>query len=483
MDEDITICTVDIAGYGDMDRTRPNYVAMRAGMYESVRRAFAESAIPWEACFIQDLGDSILALAPSDIPKGAFAGKLPEALVTALEEHNAVHPVEEKIKLRLALHAGEVTVDRYGAASSAATLACRLLDAQPLKDNLAGSNGNLAVIVSDWFFTDVIRHHVEYAPEAYRKTKIGVKEFDGAGWIRLPDGVLPEDPREGVPVVVQHEAPAFRHVPRLRPASPVFYELVDALEDIPCMQEEQARRQVVDQLRFAEMVRYFASRRAHITSILRTCLDFEDGLKDLVTAISEQEKGESIPVKRLVAMLSTAETTPGTMPLPREPEPFTATGPLATSRPAEPHGGRSNNLEHPPPRLPRTLRNVARDHIGSEVDDARLPIDADARLLGAPAVTAIEVRRRGVDPDLHGLIRLWSEQAVVRLPSFQFTPTGEARPLVLEINILLGVAEDPWGVADWWLSPNTWLTGVPADLLDNVEENRLRAAAIAAVEG
>lgn len=289
-----------------MDRTRPNYVALRAGMYRSLQWAFAEASIDWEACFLQDVGDSVLALAPSTVPKGAFAGKLPGALVAALKEHNAVHPLEEQIKLRLALHAGEVTMDRYGVAAPAVIKACRLLNAQRLKDELRNSPGNLAMIVSGWFYDDVIRHHAEYAPDDYRKIDVDVKETNTFGWIRLPDHVLPPEAPVATteaPVVIRR-ATQVVGAPVLRPGAPVFYEVVDALEEIPCMQGEHSRSQVVDQLRFAGMVRYFASRRAHITSILRTCMDFEDGVRELVTIISEQESGDSIPLKRLLSLLT-----------------------------------------------------------------------------------------------------------------------------------------------------------------------------------
>src|SRR3954447_20368535 len=80
VDVHTTICTVDIAGYGSGDRTRPTYVALRAGMYQSLQQAFAKAGIAWDECFLQDVGDSILALAPSTVPKGAFAGVLPGAL-------------------------------------------------------------------------------------------------------------------------------------------------------------------------------------------------------------------------------------------------------------------------------------------------------------------------------------------------------------------------------------------------------------------
>lgn len=284
-----TICTVDIVGYGD----RTDYVAVRAGMYEALERAFADSGIAWDECFRQDVGGSVLVLVPMTVPKGAFAGPLPNALAEALAAHNETHPPEERIELRLALHAGEITFDAYGVAAPSVVHAARLLKVRLLKDVLAASPGPLALIASDWFYEDVISHHPEYAPETYRR----VKESDDVGWIRVPGHELPPDPgaRPAAGVVTESV---------LTPASPVFYEVVDALEGIPCLQDDVTRAQVIDELAFGTMVRYFAGRRAHITSILRTSLDFEDGVRALVTAIANHEPGDSVEMKRLLALLT-----------------------------------------------------------------------------------------------------------------------------------------------------------------------------------
>lgn len=49
---------------------------------------------------------------------------------------------------------------------------------------------------------------------------------------------------------------------------------------------------------------------------------------------------------------------------------------------------------------------------------------------------------------------------------------------------LLDAAEDPWGVADWWLGANAWLGAVPAQLLGRVADDVLLDAARAVlVEG
>jgi len=308
-DEHTTICAVDIAGFGEMSRTRANYVALREGMYQSVEQAFLESGIPWEDCYQEGAGDGILALAPAGVGKGAFAEKLPLTLVSALQDHNSGHPPEERIRLRLVLHAGEITRDGRGVTGPAIIHAFRLLESPPLKEALSVSTGVLAIVSSAWFYDEVIRHHPEYAPEEYEQVAVDVKETNGFGWIRLPDGERrePDGPRE-LARRKAPEAPAFDEpvnlTPMVRPASPEFYQLVDAIEDIPCMQGEHTRSLVVEQLRFAGSVRYFANRRAHVTSILRTCFDFEDGVVQLVRAISGQEPSGSVPLNRLVALLT-----------------------------------------------------------------------------------------------------------------------------------------------------------------------------------
>ncbi|MCX4529756.1 MULTISPECIES: hypothetical protein [unclassified Streptomyces] len=105
------------------------------------------------------------------------------------------------------------------------------------------------------------------------------------------------------------------------------------------------------------------------------------------------------------------------------------------------------------------------------------------RLLAAPSLGDAEALEGGCDPYAPGLIRLHGAGGVIRLPAFQFAADGRARPLVREVNALLDADHDPWGAADWWLSPNGWLDGVPARLLGTPQEQRLVSAAELLTEG
>jgi hypothetical protein len=107
--------------------------------------------------------------------------------------------------------------------------------------------------------------------------------------------------------------------------------------------------------------------------------------------------------------------------------------------------------------------------------------DTMGRLLAAPALSATDLRRRGGDPDQEHLIRLHDRDGL-RFPVFQFDGAGRPLRLVLDINALLDADADPWGVADWWLGRNSWLSRTPAESLGLIADEVLLATALALVE-
>jgi len=307
-----TILVVDIAGFSAEQRTRANYVAMRAGMFAAIEQAFHETGIVWADCFHESTGDGVFILVPENPSKGVIAERLPQALVTALVAHNDGHPPEERLRVRLAMHAGEIVHDDHGVTGPAINRTFRLVDAQPLKDALANSSGVLAIVVSEWFYDEVIRHSPTRVPEAYRRIEVSVKETNVAAWIRLPDHVLPELQPTAAADLATRAEDRHRSDVSVRPVvvldrsnSELFNELVDVLEAIPCLRNEHTRSLVVEQLRPAigGAIKYFPQRRTHIISMLRTCMDYDDGMRELLAAISDHEQNGSSPLNRLVVLL------------------------------------------------------------------------------------------------------------------------------------------------------------------------------------
>jgi hypothetical protein len=156
-------------------------------MYQALQSAFEQTGIEWAACYQEDRGDGLFVLAPATTEKALFSGSFPLTLSDRLHTHNKTHEPEEGIRLRMALHAGEVEDDQHGVAGTALNQAFRLVEAAQLKAALRSSAGVLAVIASSWFYGDVIRHRKEFRPDTYLPVMVNEKETTTVGWVALPE--------------------------------------------------------------------------------------------------------------------------------------------------------------------------------------------------------------------------------------------------------------------------------------------------------
>jgi hypothetical protein len=102
-----------------------------------------------------------------------------------------MHDAEAQIRLRMAIHAGEIMRDEHGVAGKDLNLAFRLLEAGGLRAALRSSAGVLAVIASHRFFEEVIRNEPASAPASYRPVQVSVKETLASAWICRPDDRFP----------------------------------------------------------------------------------------------------------------------------------------------------------------------------------------------------------------------------------------------------------------------------------------------------
>jgi tetratricopeptide (TPR) repeat protein len=181
------IIVVDVERFGDPARTNLDQLTVREALYLALAQAFAESGIGWDSCVSEDRGDGALILVPPEVPKTLLVAALPGLLAAAVSRHNAGCTVPERMRLRVAMHAGEVYRDVHGVAGAAVNHVFRLAEAPELRSALAASPGVLALIVSDWFFSEVVRHDPAAEPGSYRRVRVIVKETAAIGWIRMLD--------------------------------------------------------------------------------------------------------------------------------------------------------------------------------------------------------------------------------------------------------------------------------------------------------
>jgi hypothetical protein len=275
-----TIVVVDIARFTDPVRTQLHQRVVHEGLYEVLETAFDEAGIRWKECETEDRGDGALILVPPQFPNVALVDQLPTRLLAGLRRYNAAHAVEARMRLRLAVNAGEVHRNPKSFVSQAIDLTFRLIDAAPVKTALERSGGSLALIAADVFYLNVIRHDPAAEPGSYRRLEVQVKQTRAIAWLRLPE----LDGHAEQPVPIRH----------------VLFELVDALLSVPAVSDNAGRQQLIASLRqeIATAVPYHPAARPHVVALVQTCLRYDDGLAELIDTVRGFD-GSSNPVRRL----------------------------------------------------------------------------------------------------------------------------------------------------------------------------------------
>jgi len=212
------ILIVDVERFGDPARTNAHQLAVRDALYQALQQSFSSARISWADCAAEDRGDGILVLVPPAVPKSWLVTRVPAYLVEALVRHNAVHPEQERIRLRMVLHAGEVHQDPHGFAGVSINRAFRLIEAPASRTALRDSSGVVALIASDWFYDEVVRHHPAAAPSCFRQVHVVMKETEMTAWVR---------------VLESGEPPAWRDTGQAAPASAALSHLTRVGRSLP----------------------------------------------------------------------------------------------------------------------------------------------------------------------------------------------------------------------------------------------------------
>ncbi|MEU3031880.1 hypothetical protein ACPCBC_33575 [Streptomyces incarnatus] len=199
------VLAVDIersAGRGDRA-----LLEIRARLTGMLREACAASGVDWAACLVHDLGDGLRVTAPAGTRKAALVHPLVPELALRLRTYNRGASPLTRIRVRIALHAGDVHVAPDGTvAGGPLEVLARLLDAPPARTALAGAPPTVpaSLLLSGHFYDETVRHgHLGLFPEDFRKVGFTVKEHTGEAWLQLPGWQLPvraaAEPADAVP--------------------------------------------------------------------------------------------------------------------------------------------------------------------------------------------------------------------------------------------------------------------------------------------
>ncbi|MEC3975715.1 hypothetical protein [Amycolatopsis sp. H20-H5] len=166
----------------------PDLMKAREALYDVLGTAFARAGIGAEARTQEDRGDGVMVLLDPAVPKLGLATTFLDELVAALAAHNQANALSAWLRLRIALHAGDVDRDEHGWGGDALTSTFRLLDAPELKQRFkAVPRAQCAVIASDRFYDEVIRQHPSWTAAAgYGQVDVARLRPRGAAWVRIP---------------------------------------------------------------------------------------------------------------------------------------------------------------------------------------------------------------------------------------------------------------------------------------------------------
>ncbi|WP_067899368.1 hypothetical protein [Actinomadura chibensis] len=180
--------SVDATGYGSGDDQRQS--AIQTGLLDVLDRAADSTGLDrggWER---QRAGDGEFSVLLPQTAEGRLVGDFPRHLAAFLSRRNGDAPWEHRLRLRLAIHYGTAIADVNGRSGRGPVEVARLCDSPQLRAALTESRADLAVMLSDRIFTDIVRngHALSVAPEDFREVRVEVKEFRERAWLWIPRG-------------------------------------------------------------------------------------------------------------------------------------------------------------------------------------------------------------------------------------------------------------------------------------------------------
>lgn len=180
--------SVDATGYGSGDDQRQSDV--QAGLLDVLDQAAASTGLDRDSWERQGAGDGEFSVLLPQTAEGRLVGDFPRHLAAFLSRRNGDAPWENRLRLRLAIHYGTAIADVNGHSGQGPVEVARLCDSTPLRVALKEAEADLAVMLSDRIFTDIVRHgHApSVAPEEFREVEVEVKEFSERAWLWIPRG-------------------------------------------------------------------------------------------------------------------------------------------------------------------------------------------------------------------------------------------------------------------------------------------------------
>jgi hypothetical protein len=179
-------------------------IRIRRSLYEIVTNGLQEISIDISRCRIEDRGDGIYLLIPADVPKRLLANPLLGSLDRALAER-AIG--DTALRIRIALHSGEVTIDEHGSSGGDVDRTFAMADSDRVRAALrAAPRARMVVVVSDTFYLSVFCAHSDIDPTWLRRVRVESKRETIRAWVGIPGLPSPPIIEDSEPTAPRHTA-------------------------------------------------------------------------------------------------------------------------------------------------------------------------------------------------------------------------------------------------------------------------------------
>lgn len=181
------ILALDIQGFGRLERSNLARARMRTGLHRILGSAMTAAEIDPEHIEQTEYGDGVLVLLGPQVSKARLLHPLLPRLVSGLARYNRTAPDAARLRLRVALHAGELLRDAHGITGEDLVLAFRLLDADVVRAHLTQAVADLVLVVSDAIFQGIVKHgYGRVDPAVFRPVWVTAKETSTRAWLHIP---------------------------------------------------------------------------------------------------------------------------------------------------------------------------------------------------------------------------------------------------------------------------------------------------------
>jgi hypothetical protein len=181
-----SIVVIDVVGFGR--RTDLAQLHVRAKLDDAVRAACRASGLPVSRLVFEDRGDGVIVFVPATVSKAVLIRPFVPQLRDWLHDHNAESEPAHRVRVRVAVHAGEVVHGPHGWIGTDLNLTCRLADSAALREQVVRQpRAEVVAAVSDVIHRAVVRHgHRGIDTDSYTQVHVEAKEVATRAWIQAP---------------------------------------------------------------------------------------------------------------------------------------------------------------------------------------------------------------------------------------------------------------------------------------------------------